>query len=199
METATAIITTISLSGILLLLGRFRGCAVDSFRQEIFALRDELFDRAASGAAISFDHPAYGMLRSTMNGFVRWADQLQLLQVMLMLIASRRDDWRVRDRDFDSQWNHALADLQPDDREWLISCRERMHRLLASYLVLRSPVVVATLVIPLITWLFSVAVGNRILALLIRVISPMDAQALEFGSAEDSMSSLPGRAASSTA
>ena len=48
---------------------------LDSFRQNMFAIRDELFDFAADGN-IAFDHPAYMMLRNQMNGFIRYAHHL---------------------------------------------------------------------------------------------------------------------------
>jgi hypothetical protein len=43
---------------------------LDRFRQDVFGLRDELWDFAASGQ-ISFDDPAYRLLRQLMNGFIR--------------------------------------------------------------------------------------------------------------------------------
>ena len=184
-----AIFTTASLAGILVVLGRLRTCAVDDFRQEMFALRDDLFDLAASGA-LPFDHPAYGMLRSTMNGFVRWADQLQLLQLMVLVIL-----WRHRDlttaRRFEVQWNEALSTLQQPEQEALGSYRERMHLLLIRYLVFSSPVLVATLIVPAITLLFGMTVLKLILALGEGLLEVVDAQALELGLERDGASALP--------
>ena len=44
---------------------------LDCFRQEMFAIRDELFDYASSGR-VSFSHPGYRLLRQSMNGFIRY-------------------------------------------------------------------------------------------------------------------------------
>ena len=204
METTTAIITLVSLSGILLVLGRLRACAVDHFRQSVFALRDGLFDHAASGA-IGFDHPAYGMLRTTMNGFVRWADQLRLPEVLVLIAFIRRTGWMTA-VDFENRWNRALADLQQDERERLRSYRERLHRLLVGYLVFGSPVFVAALIIPLIialmvrlVWFlakdFRFTAVKRSLGLLnapLGKVDAVDARALEMGSDKRPVSSLPG-------
>ena len=66
METAlglTALSTTLSLIALWALFHwLYRDYRVDLFRQRMFALRDQLFDIAASGR-IAFDDPAYGKLR----------------------------------------------------------------------------------------------------------------------------------------
>ena len=48
---------------------------LDCFRQQIFEVRDELFDYAASGR-IAFSHPAYRLLRQSMNGFIRYGHKV---------------------------------------------------------------------------------------------------------------------------
>lgn len=52
------------------------------FRQRLFALREELFDYAREGN-ISFSHPAYQLQRNFLNGFIRYAHRLTLLQVCI--------------------------------------------------------------------------------------------------------------------
>ena len=195
-QLTAALTSLVSLSGILFLLGRLRACAVDHFREGVFALRDGLFDHAASGA-IGFDHPAYGMLRTTMNGFLRWADRLRLPEVVLLLAFYRRADWPAA-TDFENRWNRALADLQPEERERLRSCRDRLHRLLAGYLVFGSPLFVATLVLPLLVCTVrflakecNIAVANRVLGLVDDTLGTVDVRALEIGSAKRPVSSLP--------
>lgn len=177
MEAAIAVSTLLSLAGILFVLNRLRAVAVDHFRHEIFALRDDLFDRAAAGA-ISFSHPAYGMLRRTMNGFLRWGERMRLLDVVLLLAFTRRAD-RVTEDPFDTRWKRAATDLSVNDREWLESYRSRMRQVVIRYLVVGSPMLVATLVIPLFLWVFSVA-----------IVALMERQAFEFGSNDEAASSL---------
>lgn len=185
MEAATAVSTLLSLAGILFVLNRLRAVAVDHFRHEIFTLRDDLFDRAAAGA-ISFSHPAYGMLRSTMNGFLRWGERMRLLDVVLLLAFTRAD--RVTEDPFDTRWKRAATGLPVSDREWLESYRSRMRKVVIRYLVVGSLVLVATLVIPLFLWVFSVA-----------VVALVERRAFEFGSNDEAASSLATSPATSSA
>lgn len=177
MEAATALSTLVSAAGILFVLNRLRAVAVDDFRDRIFALRDDLFDRAAAGA-IPFGHPAYGMLRRTMNGFLRWAERLRLLDAVLLPAFTRRED-RVTVNPFDARWKAATAHLSASDREWLESYRNRMRRLVIRYLVVGSPVLAVTLVIPLARWSFRVA-----------IVALTERQAFEFGKNDEAASAL---------
>jgi hypothetical protein len=68
----------------------------DSFRQKMFALRDELFDYAESGN-LSFDHPAYVELRSLMNGMIRFAHRLTLGQLLVMMLSTRKSTGGTND------------------------------------------------------------------------------------------------------
>lgn len=186
MEAATALSTLISAAGILFVLNRLRAVAVDEFRDGIFALRDDLFDRAAAGA-IPFGHPAYGMLRRTMNGFLRWGGRLRLLEAVLLPAFTRREA-RVTANPFDARWTAATADLSASDREWLESYRSRMRRLVIRHLVAGSPVLAATLVVPLVLWSFSAA-----------IVALMEMQAFEFGRNDEAASALTTSPATSAA
>lgn len=55
---------------------------VDRMRQELFALRDALFDRAARGE-LSFDSPAYMATRTMLNGMIRFAHKASVTRVLL--------------------------------------------------------------------------------------------------------------------
>lgn len=146
----TEVVTSLlSVAGLLLLLRLYLGYSVDRFRQEMFALRDEVFDFAATGQ-IAFQHPAYGLLRLTMNGFVRWADRLHLLNIAVLVLVSRRDD--LKQNAFDVKWEKALVGLDAGVQKQLNSYRDRMHQILGAYLLLRSPMLVVTFILPFVTW-----------------------------------------------
>src|SRR5688572_19860233 len=66
----------------------YRDYRIDLFRDRMFALRQDLFDLAAQGV-IPFDHPAYGALRRTMNGFIRLADQVNLTATLALALEVR--------------------------------------------------------------------------------------------------------------
>ena len=84
MNEITVLSSLISLTGIwCLLFILYRDYRADSLRQDLFEIRDELFDQAASGL-VDFDEPAYDMLRETLNGNIRFAHRLSLLRVVFI-------------------------------------------------------------------------------------------------------------------
>lgn len=139
----TAVATSlVSLAGFLVLLRLYRDYSVDRFREEMFALRDEMFDFAAAGG-IAFGHPAYGRLRLTMNGFARRASRLGLMEIVLFRLLSRRD--RSEIARFDADGEKALDGLDDTSRRRWNDFRNRMHRVVIAHLF-RSPVAIATLI-----------------------------------------------------
>ena len=54
---------------------------VDTFRQRLFEVRDDLFDFAASGA-IGFDDPAYIILRDLCNGMIRFGHRMNFTRIV---------------------------------------------------------------------------------------------------------------------
>ena len=126
---------------------------LDSFRQNMFALRDELFDYAASGK-ISFSHPAYRLLRQSMNGFIRHGHRLRLFQVIMGMLM-----WKAIGEEptleWTNRWNDALATIP--DREVMaemLKFHERSSMLVSERVVLGSPVLVLALVTCFIAVLF---------------------------------------------
>jgi hypothetical protein len=58
---------------------------LDSYRQDIFKIRDDLFVYAAEGN-IPFNHEAYKMVRGYLNGSIRFAERFSLLRIVIMKI-----------------------------------------------------------------------------------------------------------------
>lgn len=118
---------------------------VDMFRQNMFALRDELFDFAADGN-VAFEEPAYILLRQLMNGFIRYAHNLTPYRILMSYLRSncvRREpisEWT-------SDFNRALGDLSEQNREKLQSFHSRAAAMVLSQLVL-SPGLLLTLALP---------------------------------------------------
>jgi len=90
------------------------GVRVDSFRQNLFALRDDLFDYAASGQ-ISFQHPAYRLLRQSMNGFIRYAHRIGVFQIVMTVLIRRVTHPAKQKYDWTRKWEQALESVK--DRE----------------------------------------------------------------------------------
>src|ERR1700733_5370308 len=82
---------------------------IDLFRQKMFTIRDELFD-FAGGGGIDFQHPAYQLLRNSMNGFIRYAHRLTFFQLS-MTIARWNITEQVHPLTWHSKWTEALDSL----------------------------------------------------------------------------------------
>lgn len=117
---------------------------LDRFRQDVFVVRDELFDFAASGR-IGFNHPSYRLLRASMNGFIRYGHQLTFFRLICTSL-----HWRVLDREPDfswaSQWEISLKQLDEETAHQLRLFHARTLTLVIKRLVAGSPVLLAAAV-----------------------------------------------------
>src|SRR6266481_3257611 len=183
-----------SLVSLLLLLFFFfwlyRDYRMDLLRQRLFALRDELFD-LAQGGALSFDHPAYGLLRTTLNGFIRFGGRLGM--VLVLWIVWRRPDKLLEEsgeRGFFQRWLDSRRELDEQTGQKLDGIMTRMHVAVLEHLVLTSLTLFVALV-PLIAVGFLELGRRRFLtsirswkawpALRSRWLEPLDAAALTVG------------------
>jgi len=146
-QVLTTIASLISLLGICyLFFWRYRAFELAWFRQDLFCLRDELFDFAASGK-ISFDHRAYGVLRSCMNGYIRYGDRLTIWHgffFKLCAIGAKRPSVT-----FDHVWSHAQKGLDPETKNELDQLRNRMERIAIRHVLVSAPEGTAILLPPL--------------------------------------------------
>ena len=62
---------------------------LDRFREELFIIRDDLFDYAAEGH-IDFDDPNYGAVREWLNGSIRLAHRFGPLDTALMSVFGKK-------------------------------------------------------------------------------------------------------------
>ena len=129
----------------------YRDYRVDLFRQRLFELRDRVFDFARSGQ-LSFDHPAYGILRSTINGFIRFGHRFGVLQIVLFVSIIRRRDFQdAGELQFHDRWRNAIADLPESTRDKLNHFMLDMQLIVGDQLLFTSPMLVITLV-PVVVW-----------------------------------------------
>ncbi|MEW6351244.1 MAG: hypothetical protein AB1646_19485 [Thermodesulfobacteriota bacterium] len=117
----------------------FKDYMVDRFRQDMFRLRDTLFDFAAAGA-ISFDHPAYGLLRRTINGFIRFAHLLSLPRLIVFAAFGGSRDERWSGERFAQRWSEQCGLLDEDVRGRLTALRREMEMAALRHAILLSPV-----------------------------------------------------------
>lgn len=125
----------------------YRDYKVDRFRQNIFQLRDQLFDSAKNGD-LSFDDDAYQMLRSTMNGAIRFAHRLNLAQVLLFILLVRNDR-NTANVSFRKALKDNIACLSHDQQKLVLKYHLQMNRLVIEHLIYSSPVLLLTFIFPL--------------------------------------------------
>lgn len=129
-----ALQSLISLSALLLLVfGLYNRYREDCFRQELFELRDRLFDEARLGH-ISFDSRAYLATRTLLNGMLRFAHRISLSRFLVAQKLLDREDIAS----MGSQWEGALSASSSQDREMCLEYIDEANRLLARHLM-RSP------------------------------------------------------------
>jgi hypothetical protein len=86
---------------------------LDSFRQRMFAVRDEVFDFAAKGN-IAFDDPAYVLLRRQMNGLIRYGHHLTVFRMLMTFILQKMEVGNASPN-WTEQWNAALLKIGDHD------------------------------------------------------------------------------------
>lgn len=106
---------------------------IDVFRQQLFAIRGNLFDLAADGL-IPFDHPAYAELRLLANGMIRFAHRATLLTFIIAYVLSKDVPCDSR-----AHWERHLRSLTPENQDRLKLLRNELTMALARFLILGSP------------------------------------------------------------
>lgn len=134
----------------------YRDYRVDYFRQRMFALRDELFDLAREGV-VPFDHPAYGLLRTTLNGFIRFGHRVRPFTLIWITYWLAKDQvLQAQTESFMKRWDEATGTLEYPVAKRLNELRERAHAEVAEQLVLSSMALMSTIVPVVILVFFSV-------------------------------------------
>lgn len=119
---------------------------LDRFRQDLFEIRDELFDYAASGN-IGFDDPAYRLLRQLMNGFIRYAHQITFFRIVVTSIM-----WMTFEGKPKSEWadklEGALKCVKNEQvRKDLNEFHNRVCSLVSRRIVTGSPFLLAVVIL----------------------------------------------------
>jgi hypothetical protein len=123
----------------------YREYRVDLFRQRIFNLRDELFDLAREGV-LSFDDPAYGLLRTALNGFIRFGHRIRPFSLIWLAWRTDKEALWVATESFVTQWTEATGRLDKATAKRLNDILRRAHLWVADQLVFSSMVLLLTVV-----------------------------------------------------
>jgi hypothetical protein len=176
---AVLLVSAVSLYGLwLLAFWLYPDYCVDTFRQRMFMLRDQLFDEAAD-ELLPFTHPAYGMLRSTMNGFIQFGHRLTFTQVLLMSIAVRAGTVMATPLlSFEIRWAQATHDLGTATQQRLVWYRDQMNYLALRHIVFSSPLLLITIILPVTLWIVARSNVAHVLRPLHRPIDNIDTVAM---------------------
>lgn len=87
----------------------------DLFRQQMFAMRDELWDFAAADN-VAFDDPAYVLLRQLMNGFIRYAHNLTPYRSFMSFLRWKYAPGEPKDV-WTKSWNEALSKVSNENAQ----------------------------------------------------------------------------------
>lgn len=122
----------------------WRQYRLDYFRLRLFVLRDELFDLAADGA-IPFDHPAYELLRNSLNSNIRFGHKHGLLDVLCHLLLTNWELSAQFSRKHEAAWEEALQTLDAPLQQKLRNMRSQMELEAVEQIVFTSFILTITL------------------------------------------------------
>lgn len=131
---ADALHTVISLAALIGIAWLYRGLRIDRLRNDLFAMRDEMFLYAAEHQLL--DNPGYRELRQIFNAMLRYCHRLSLSQVILA-------SWRARPqskREAFSEWVATISSLPEEHRDALAAYHIRMLRLGTKFVITGSPI-----------------------------------------------------------
>lgn len=123
-----------------LVYGPWQKQVEDWGRQELFEIRDAIFDLAAEGK-IAFDDPRYRTIRQSVNLLIRFMHECtwpKLIFIALVLQRGERSRWRR------SQFEIAVRRIEdPNLRREIRAMTQRMGYVIVLVMIRRSPLLLA--------------------------------------------------------
>jgi hypothetical protein len=116
----------------------YKDYRLETFRDEMFELRDRMFDDAADGS-LQFESDGYRLLRRTMNGFLRYGHNLNVVTIILTTRAQSRGAVTPEQSRFQGAWRSSLAALPSSEKDLLTTYFERMNELVIRHFLIFSP------------------------------------------------------------
>lgn len=128
---------------------------IDSFRYNLFGLRNELFDLAALGS-LNFEDRAYGMLRGSINGTIRHAHRLNLIELLVFSFVQDRTKYPKIATSFAREWSKACSELDENTEKKVVRIYNQLQMLRLIHIVKTSFILflvlsVLKIVFPLVT------------------------------------------------
>ena len=114
----------------------YRSYREDLFRNRLFELRQQLFDMGRNGR-LDFSHPAYGVLRSTINGFIQEDNCPTLVGLVVFSLTFRAKDFEGREN-YIQRLGRLSEDLPGEIKEELLLLLSRLHWFVFAHMVFTS-------------------------------------------------------------
>ncbi len=118
---------------------------LNGFRQSIFAIRDEMFDYAADGG-IDFNHPAYGTLRTIMNGYLRFAHRIPDLSFIVFVLLFERKKSKGIHQNFMEKLEGEMRTLDWETKEKMSQYLKRTGVEVLKYMAFTSPLMLLVVI-----------------------------------------------------
>lgn len=130
------LITLIGLVILSFIYKQYKKAMLEFYRMDIFELRDELFDYAAEGN-ISFDNESYQLMRTLLNGYLRYAENLDISRFQKFQKAVEKENLII-DNFFMQQYSQKSRALTNEQREKLDKYLLRSAFIAATYMSRKS-------------------------------------------------------------
>jgi len=131
---SNALHTVISLAALIGIAWLYRGYRIDRLRNDLFAMRDQMFLYAAEHQFL--DHPGYRELRKIFNAMLRYSHRLCLSEVLLATWLAPRES----EQESFGEWAAMLASLPEEHRNALIDYHIGMLNLGTRFVIGGSPI-----------------------------------------------------------
>ncbi|MBF0283912.1 MAG: hypothetical protein HQL51_05585 [Magnetococcales bacterium] len=132
----------------------FQPYFVDRFRQDLFALRDHLFDGVGRESGL-FDHEAYVLMEGLINQLIRFGHRTEAWTFFITRIRYNQHSLlKDREPSFSKAWRSALEKLPPDERRELDRIYYRVCSLVFQRLVFSSLILLTGALVSAILSLF---------------------------------------------
>lgn len=118
---------------------------VDSFRQRLFELRDELFEYAKAGNR-EFTDPAYVNLRRAINALIRYGHRVTISKILIGMVVLKNSGRSPMTNDA-AEWEKHVAAIEDEETKRRMSgFGTEMLKTVLTHTILISPMTIAAIV-----------------------------------------------------
>lgn len=114
----------------------YRKYLLDSTRQQLFKIRDDLFYAAAVEAKIDVNSPLYHMTRTTLNGAIRYAHDFNAMHFLLTVFYGGKTMAKSPlMEEYQDRWKEAFDTVTDEQKELIIDVQQKMHLTIFHHIV----------------------------------------------------------------